>query len=89
MRRWANHVIHVTKFVKLEENLNIDLGCNMFSFQESELTSEDIIEKNIGLYIHVNIDSIPIKKDSIDIGSNVNVCLVELLQKYFPSIYAK
>jgi len=48
-----------------------------------------VIEKNLVLYIHVNIDGIPIKKYLIDTSSNVNVCSIDLLQKHFPSTYTK
>lgn len=61
----------------------------MPSFQDSELPNDDVIETNIGLYICVNIDGIPIKKSLIDTSSNVNICSIELLKTYFPSIYAK
>ena len=61
----------------------------MLSFQDGELPSEDVIEKNLGLYIWVNINGIPVKKAFIGIGSNVNICFDNFLQKYFSFIYAK
>lgn len=81
--------IPMAKFVELVNNLDIDLVCNMLCFQDNELPSEYVIEKNLGLYIRVNIYGIPIKKALIDTDFNVNVCSVELLQKYFPFIYEK
>ena len=67
--------IPIAKFIKLVANLDTDLVCNMLCFQESELPSEDVIEKNLGLCICINIDGSPIKKILIDIGSNVNINL--------------
>jgi len=37
--------ILVAKFMELVGNIDTDLVCNMLSFQESELPSEDVIEK--------------------------------------------
>lgn len=55
----------VINFFELVANLYTELTCNMLSFQDSKLPSEDVIEKNLGLYICVNIEGIPIKKDLI------------------------
>lgn len=60
----------------------------MLCFQDSKLPSKDIIEKNLGLYIPINVDGIYVKNALVDVGSNINICSVDLLQKYFPSIYA-
>lgn len=73
--------ILVAKFTKLIVNLDTNLTCNMLHFQDSELPSEYIIKKNLGLYNHVNIYGIPIKKALIDTSYNINVCSIELLQK--------
>lgn len=60
--------LNITKFdadipiAKFIINLNTELVCNIISFQDSELPSEDVIEKNLVFYIHVNIDGILIKK---------------------------
>ena len=54
--------ITIAKFVELVGNLDTDLVCNMLSFQESEFPSKDVIEKNLGLYICVNIDGVHVEK---------------------------
>jgi len=54
--------IPITKFVELVGNLETDLVCNMLSFQDIELHIDDVIEKNLGLYIHINIDGVHVKK---------------------------
>lgn len=68
--------IIVVKFIELVVNLDTNLVCNMLCFQYNELPTEYIIENNIGMYIHVNIDGVHVKKTLIDIGYNVNICLV-------------
>ena len=68
--------------------LETELVCNMLSFNDNELPSEDVIEKNLYLYVCVNIDGTLINKALLVIGSNVNMFSSNLLQKYFPYIYA-
>lgn len=71
--------IPVVKFMELVSNIETNLDYNILSFQESEFFNEDVIDKNIELYIYVNIDGVYVKKDLNYTHSNVNVYLVELL----------
>lgn len=79
--------IPIDKFTELVTNLEMDLTCNMLYFQDNELPSEDVIEKNLVMYIQVKVDFIFVKKTLIDIGSNMNFYFVDLLQKKFSSMY--
>lgn len=68
--------IPLAKFVS---KIEIELVCNMLSFNNNEFPSEDVIEKNLDLYVRVSIDSTPIKKALVDTSSNVNICSTNLL----------
>lgn len=75
--------ILVAKFTELVANLDTNFVYNMLFFQDSEFPNEDVIEKNLGLYICVNVEGVLVKNALIDTDSNVNICLVELLQRKF------
>jgi len=43
--------IPIVKYIALVSNLDVEPTCNMLCFQYNALSSEDIIEKNLGLYM--------------------------------------
>ena len=43
--------IPIVKCTALVSNVDIELTCNMLCFQYNELSSEDIIEMKLGLYM--------------------------------------
>lgn len=51
----------------------------MLSFLDNGLLREDIIEQNIIIYVHINIDDITVKKALVDISSNMNIYSANLL----------
>lgn len=57
----------------------MNLTFNMLYVQNSEFPSENIIKKNLGLYIHINVDDITIKKILINTNYNVNTYFINLL----------
>jgi len=50
--------IPIAKFVELVTNIDKNVVCNMICFQYSKFLGEDVIKKNLRLYICINVDGV-------------------------------